>query len=431
VIAWDFDRFYREKRSVAGYILDTLDEHKKQITSVKQPIPVFDPPAYDPRENDTPYLLREMAGFTSGMDNRRRFRTLRKGLKDKVAQGYMVYVAPYGYRKALKFENGKVVKLPREIVPEEADVVRRIFRDYKDGKGYLPLVCDLNRDKIPTKRGGPWNVSTIGNMIRNPVYCGLLRSNMRKEVGRRTLVNPESAWRIMPGKHAPIIPEELWREVQEIRKRRQRHSRAVGSPLLLSGLVRCSLCGWSMCKENSALGGYYACGNHRSTGNCERNSYRRLKLEKDVLAYLGKVLQEEDLFDLVRERQEVDTGSALRADIERLEKTLRDIPTRRNKLFSLFETDDITKEEFLDRKDALSELEEDTAGTLTEKQAHMSKIETKKLDRKTFERALVEFRKNLEEGTLGASKNKLSALIERITLMRGTFKIRFRFPGGE
>lgn len=164
---------------------------------------------------------------------------------------------------------------------------------------------------------------------------------------------------------------------------------------------------------------------------CERNSYARHKLEKDVLAYLGKVLQEEDLFDLVRSRQEEDTGTELRTEIERLEKTLRDVPTRRNKLFSLYETDDITKAGFLDRKDALAELEEDTSGTLAEKKAHFSKIETRKLDRKTFEQALVEFRKNLEEGTLGASKNKLSALIDRITITRRTFKIRFRFPGGE
>src|SRR5690348_13267312 len=46
VIAWDFDRFYRDKRSVAGYILDTLDENRKQITSTKQPIPVFDPSTF-------------------------------------------------------------------------------------------------------------------------------------------------------------------------------------------------------------------------------------------------------------------------------------------------------------------------------------------------------------------------------------------------
>lgn len=61
VVAWDFDRFYRDKRSVAGFILDTLDENRKQITSTKQPIPIYDPGTFDPRQNDTPYMLREMA----------------------------------------------------------------------------------------------------------------------------------------------------------------------------------------------------------------------------------------------------------------------------------------------------------------------------------------------------------------------------------
>src|SRR5262245_24722821 len=49
VAAWDFDRFYREKKSVVGYVLDTIDENKKQITSVKQPIPIYDPAIYEPR----------------------------------------------------------------------------------------------------------------------------------------------------------------------------------------------------------------------------------------------------------------------------------------------------------------------------------------------------------------------------------------------
>jgi hypothetical protein len=33
-----FDRFYREKRSVAGYILDTLDEHKRNLRKTKLPL---------------------------------------------------------------------------------------------------------------------------------------------------------------------------------------------------------------------------------------------------------------------------------------------------------------------------------------------------------------------------------------------------------
>src|SRR5438094_2155452 len=134
VIAWDFDRFYREKISVAGYILDTLDENRKQITSIKQPIPVYDPALYDPRENDTPYMLREMAGFTSGIDNRRRFRTLQKGLKERFKQGYMQKSPPLGYRLNTIIEDGKVIKLPRVIVPEEARTVRRIYAEYKKGR---------------------------------------------------------------------------------------------------------------------------------------------------------------------------------------------------------------------------------------------------------------------------------------------------------
>src|SRR6266852_7696366 len=117
VVAWDFDRFYRDKRSVAGYILDVLDENRKQITSTKQPIPVFDPETFDPKQNDTPYMLREMAGFTSGIDNRRRFRTLQKGLKDRFNQGYMTKPPGYGYKLAVKVEDsGKIIKLPRQIV---------------------------------------------------------------------------------------------------------------------------------------------------------------------------------------------------------------------------------------------------------------------------------------------------------------------------
>src|SRR5256885_752129 len=81
---------YCDKRAVAGRLLDMLDENRKQITSVKQPIPVYDPTEYDPRENDTPYMLREMAGFTAGIDNRRRYRTLHKGLRDRIQQGFMI-----------------------------------------------------------------------------------------------------------------------------------------------------------------------------------------------------------------------------------------------------------------------------------------------------------------------------------------------------
>lgn len=175
VVAWDFDRFYRDKRSVAGYILDTLDELKKQITSVKQPIPIYEPSVYEPRENDTPYMLREMAGFTSGLDNRRRFRTLQKGIKERHRSGYMTKPPPYGYQVAYAVENGKPVALPRQENPAEADIVRSIFSQYLGGKSFLRVARDLNDRGVASRSGKLWSGNTIRGIVMNPFYCGQLR----------------------------------------------------------------------------------------------------------------------------------------------------------------------------------------------------------------------------------------------------------------
>jgi len=51
------------------------------------------------------------------MDNRRRFRTLQKGLKERFNQGYMIHMPAYGYEIAMKIENGKVAKLPTDGIP--------------------------------------------------------------------------------------------------------------------------------------------------------------------------------------------------------------------------------------------------------------------------------------------------------------------------
>jgi len=249
VLAWDFDRFYRERRSVAGFILDTLDEHKKQITSLKQPIPIYDPLHYDPRENDTPYMLREMAGFTSGIDNRRRFRTLQKGLQDRFNQGYMTKPPGYGYKLAVKVEeSGKIIKLPRQIIPEEARVVRRMYREYLEGKSYHAIARGLNAEGIPSRKKPYWSDNVVRSILRNPRYCGKLCHSCKTVKGRSKLL-PEEQWVTVPGKHEGIISEKVWQQAQVIRKRKQKKPRALGSKLLLSGLLRCGYCGYGMCKD--------------------------------------------------------------------------------------------------------------------------------------------------------------------------------------
>ncbi len=425
VVGWDFDRFFRERRSVAGYILDTVDENRKQITSVKQPIPIYDPEEYDPRQNDTPYLLREMAGLTSGMDNRRRFRTLQKGLKDRFNQGFMLHITPYGYSIAMKIENGKAVKLPRRIVPQEANVVRRIYRECIEGKSCREIALGLNAEGIHTRRRPYWIPNSVNCILRNPVYCGKVAHTVHKvHDGYRRL--PENQWVRVPGKHQPIVSEQEWNQAQDVRKRRARQPRAMGTPWLLSGLLRCGYCGGAMYAEGIWRGGYYVCGKFHTRRTCKRNSVNRLRLEEEVTAYLFRLLRTEVLYEKVRNRQQQEDGLELKAEINRLEKNLVDFEMRKTRLFDLFEGGHITKEEFIARKQEQEGQHTKCNQALAEKREHLLKIESEVITRETFRETLETLERRWEQLEIMERKRKVGSIIEKIAVTDGNFKIHFR-----
>lgn len=425
VLAWDFDRFYRERRSVAGYILDTLDENRKQITSIKQPIPIYDPQEYDPRQNDTPYLLREMAGLTSGMDNRRRFRTLQKGLQERFNQGYMIHMPPYGYEVAMGIENGKVVKLPRRIVQQEADIVRRIFREYIDGKSCREIALGLNANGIPTRKKPYWIQNSVNVILRNPVYCAKVAHTLQKANGRWRRL-PEDQWTVVPGKHPPIVREQEWNHAQEVRRRKQRQPRAMGAPKLLSGLLRCGYCGWAMSRDGDFGGGYYVCRNFRERKLCQRNPVGRLQLEGKITAFLFRLLRSEDLFEKVRSRQEREKVHELKAEIGRLEKYLADFADRKSRLFDLYEGSQISKQEFVERKEEQARQYAAYQQALAEKSQRLAKMESEEINRETFREVLETLEQRWEQLDIMEKKRKLAALIEKIVIKDGSFKIHFR-----
>ena len=59
------------------------------------------------------------------------------------------------------------------IVDEEAEVVRRIYREYLDGSGCRIIANRLNEDKVPTMNGGEWHPRTIATILHNYTYTGI------------------------------------------------------------------------------------------------------------------------------------------------------------------------------------------------------------------------------------------------------------------
>jgi DNA invertase Pin-like site-specific DNA recombinase len=90
------------------------------------------------------------------------------GMKQKAATegGILGFAHPYGY----DYEDGKLI-----VNPEEAEVVKLIFRLYLDDHSSSDIAYELDNVGYKTKRNGCWSARTIGKILKNPVYCGYLR----------------------------------------------------------------------------------------------------------------------------------------------------------------------------------------------------------------------------------------------------------------
>ncbi|MER9864065.1 recombinase family protein [Mesorhizobium sp. M0185] len=229
---------------------------------------------------------------------------IRRGQSGRILNGYNAGGLSYGYRVVKKLdERGEPIRGLREIDEDQAEVVRRIFREFAAGQSARAIAAGLNKEGIPSPFGGAWGASTInGNLKRrsgflyNEAYIGLLvfnRLQMRKdpETGKRiSRPNLPETWQVVEVPHLRIIDDELWDAVQARKKlyggmklhhrRRPKH--------MFSGLVRCGCCGASYTVKNRDQ---LACAAHREKGTCTNNRTIRVgELEKRVLAGIQRRL---------------------------------------------------------------------------------------------------------------------------------------------
>ena len=120
-------------------------------------------------------------------------------------------------------ESGEPIRGDRMINSEEAEVVRRIFRDYVVGKSAKRIAVELNRDCIAAPGGGDWGFSTIngntkrGNgILNNEMYIGRIVWNQQRfikdpETGKRQArQNPAAEWIIQEVPELRIVDDGLW-----------------------------------------------------------------------------------------------------------------------------------------------------------------------------------------------------------------------------
>ena len=227
---------------------------------------------------------------------------VRRGMQGVVRDGRHAGGRAYGYKPA----PGKSGEL--EIIPDEADVIRRIFAEYVNGSTPREIAFDLNRDGIPPPRGSRWSASTInGNKTRhhgiilNELYAGQIvwnRVRMVKDpdTGKRvSRPNPVEEWKRTEAPHLAIVDRELFFAAQARKK-----ERSVDSPqkqrkakFLLSGLLKCGCCGGGMSMKDRDHGRVRVhCTTMRESGSCSnRRVFYMDEIEGAVLSGLQEHLK--------------------------------------------------------------------------------------------------------------------------------------------
>jgi site-specific DNA recombinase len=253
--------------------------------------------AVDPESEAHDLVMSVFGGMSKGERNRLKIR-VRAAMKSQaeVEGRFLGGRPPYGYLLAdvgphpnpAKAADGKRLR-QLEADPVTADVVRRIFIEYANGRGRYAIAEGLNRDGIPCpsahdparnrhRSGVGWSKSAVRVILGNPRYTGRQVWNKQRkdeilldveDVGLGHVTkqrwNDREAW-VWSDKvvHEPLIDVELFERVQEIMAasgadRTTRERTKTAHRYVLRGLLYCGLCGRRMQGQQTRGELYYRC----------------------------------------------------------------------------------------------------------------------------------------------------------------------------
>lgn len=228
----------------------------------------------------------------------------RMAIQTKGKTGAPIGRPPYGYMSNPKVKPGS--GLPYWIVDDEAaNIVRRIFNSYLDGKGTAQIAVDLERKGVLTpmnyaiskgiKRGGTrnekpskWHSTTIIKILGMQEYCGDLinfKTYTKSYRNKKQYKNDNPV--VFKDVHEPIIDREKWEQVQEIRRKIKKRKTIDGERNIFSGLLICKDCGnklgYHFNQKNHDIK-YFNCSAYNKRRECPKSHYVRADfLEKVVL----------------------------------------------------------------------------------------------------------------------------------------------------
>jgi DNA invertase Pin-like site-specific DNA recombinase len=240
-------------------------------------------------------------GCQDGYDSGRKGHKLQAGLSGIIGEAFREMIKDRTYTaletraraqratggRAYGYRGGKVDKA-------EAAIVREIFERLADGASTRTIAAELNQRGVSSpgaswdrsiRRASGWMGSGVRVIVLNPRYRGEIvwnQSEWRKDPdsGRRSrIMRPRSEWITHTDESLRIVSDDLWNRAQHRMRPAEHPARSGGKPkYLLSGLLKCDLCGASFVGISKSM---YGCSSSLYGGACSnRVRVRRDKVEQ-------------------------------------------------------------------------------------------------------------------------------------------------------
>jgi site-specific DNA recombinase len=299
-------------------IFEQLGEYKVGFASVNDPNFDFSQPA-------SRLMLTMLAALNQYYVDMLKLHTA-KSKRERARQGlYNASITPFGYQHVGDADT------PPEIVPEEAEIVREMFKKYATGKWSYNDLAEWSWDaKYKTRKGNNFSKDAIAEIIRNRFYRG--------QVVYRQGKHGQDAGEVFEGQHEAIVSDDLWEMCRKMRERRSASPRTYQPKYrvyLLNGIIYCDICGRKLRAQGASAGDYYR-EMSRSRGfiDCPDSGrgvrteviddqvgaiFRRVRLPEDWQEELAEMVDEDPDLETLKNRR-----ARLVAQRRRLKNALAD-----------------------------------------------------------------------------------------------------------
>lgn len=356
VLCMDIDRLARGDSADQARISNTF---RISGTLIITPSKIYD----QSRESDEEYVDFEL--FMARREYKAISRRIMRGRIAAAKEGHFIgSTPPYGYDKVRAAKGRGYTLSPNS----ESDTVKLIYSMCISGMGCSAIARRLDIMGAEPRKGGIWSSATVKDILRNPVYCGKIRWQYRREekaivngsVTTHRRENPDHI--LADGLHPALISEEDFNRAQQCldsrRMPRKKDNTELRNPL--SGLIFCGLCGRMMTRLGAGS------RNHSDTLRCPNRNCGNVsaKLEQVESALVEGLSHWLDGCRVNITQNPADTAAAERICADKLRAEFDKLGAQRERIYSFLEQGVYSPEEFRERIAALEKRGEQLSESL-------------------------------------------------------------------